>query len=122
MRALVTGGTGFIGRQVVRKLLDDNHHVRIFSRGSVNADIFGGRSLEVASGDLVNAQSLIRALDGMDVLYHIGEIKNTTKAASEKKHKTPGRAARAAGQTKSKAPCLRQFNYCRRYPADRSGE
>ncbi len=84
MRALVTGGTGFIGSQVVRKLLDDNHHVRIFSRGVVNADIFGGRSVEVASGDLANARSLIDALDGMEVLFHIGEIKNTTKAASEK--------------------------------------
>ena len=84
MRALVTGGTGFIGRQVVRRLLDDNHHVRVFSRGNVNADMFGGRSVEVASGDLANARSLIDALDGMEVLYHIGEIKNTTKAASEK--------------------------------------
>lgn len=84
MRALVTGGTGFIGRQVVRKLLDDNHHVRLFSRGSVNADMFGDKSVEVASGDLANARSLIDALDGMEVLYHIGEIKNTTKAASEK--------------------------------------
>jgi len=83
MRALVTGGTGFIGRQVVRRLLDDNHHVRIFSRGNVNADMFGDRSVEVASGDLANAGSLIDAMDGMEVLYHIGEIKNTTKAASE---------------------------------------
>jgi nucleoside-diphosphate-sugar epimerase len=84
MRALVTGGTGFIGRQVVRRLLDDNHHVRIFSRGDVNADLFRDKSVEVASGDLVNARSLIEALEGMEVLYHIGEIKNTTKAASEK--------------------------------------
>ena len=84
MRALVTGGTGFIGRQVVRKLLDDNQHVRLFSRGNVNADMFGDSSVEVASGDLADARSLINALEGMDVLYHIGEIKNTTKAASEK--------------------------------------
>jgi UDP-glucose 4-epimerase len=83
MRALVTGGTGFIGRQVVSRLLDDNNHVRIFSRGNVNPDMFGGRAVEVASGDLADSKSLIDALDGMDVLYHIGEIKNTTKAASE---------------------------------------
>ena len=83
MKMLVTGGTGFIGRQVVRRLLDDNHYVRVFSRGNVNADMFGGRSVEVAAGDLANARSLIDALDGMEVLYHIGEIKNTTKAASE---------------------------------------
>jgi len=84
MRALVTGGTGFIGRQVVRKLLDDNHQVRIFSRGRVNADVFGGRSVEVASGDFGDVASLIDAMKGMEVLYHIGEIKNTTKAAAGK--------------------------------------
>ena len=84
MRVLVTGGTGFIGRQVVRRLLDKSHHVRLFSRGYVKADMFGDRKVEVASGDLANASSLIDALDGMEVLYHIGEIKNTTKAASGK--------------------------------------
>jgi nucleoside-diphosphate-sugar epimerase len=83
MRALVTGGTGFIGRQVVRRLLDDNHQVRVFSRGNINADVFGARSVEVALGDLANAPSLIGAMDGIEVMYHIGEIKNTTKAASE---------------------------------------
>jgi nucleoside-diphosphate-sugar epimerase len=83
MRALVTGGTGFIGRQVVRRLLEDNHNVRIFSRGAVDADIFGGRPVEASLGDLADVQSLLRAMDGMDVFYHIGEIKNTTKAASQ---------------------------------------
>jgi nucleoside-diphosphate-sugar epimerase len=83
MKAMITGATGFIGRHVVRKLLDDSHHVRIFSRKDVNADAFGDRNVEVALGDLANARSLIDALDGIEVLYHIGEIKNTTKAASE---------------------------------------
>ena len=83
MRVLVTGGTGFIGRRVVSRLLDDNHHVRIFSRGNVNAGMFGERSVEVASGDLADAPSLVNALDEMEVLYHIGEVKNTTKAAAE---------------------------------------
>jgi uncharacterized protein YbjT (DUF2867 family) len=51
MRALVTGGTGFIGRQVVRQLLVGNHRVLIFSRGDVNTGMFGDRSVEVVSGD-----------------------------------------------------------------------
>ena len=84
MRVLVTGGTGFIGREVVRRLLDESHDVRLFSRGKVKADMFGDRKVEVASGDLEDVSPLINALDGMEVLYHIGEIKNTTKAASGK--------------------------------------
>ena len=84
MRALVTGGTGFIGRQVVMDLLNDNHFVRFFSRKKEIPEIFRDRNVEMASGDLEHAQSLIDALDGIDVLYHIGEIKNTSKTAAEK--------------------------------------
>lgn len=83
MQALVTGGTGFIGSEVVRQLLDAGDSVRIFSRRRDVSARFGGRA-EVADGDLGNPQSLIHAMDQVDVLYHIGEIKNTSKAASEK--------------------------------------
>ncbi len=83
MRALVTGGTGFIGSEVVRQLLDAGDSVRIFSRRrDIPAPLTG--NVEVAQGDLGNSRSLIDALEEIDVLFHIGEIKNTSKAASEK--------------------------------------
>ena len=40
--------------------------------------------VEVATGDMEDVQSLVNALDGIDVFYHIGEIKNSSKAASER--------------------------------------
>ena len=69
MRALVTGGTGFIGSQVVRKLLDDNHHIRIFSRGVVNADIFEGRSVDKS----VEIRMRLRPAFPMDLLVRTPE-------------------------------------------------
>ena len=84
MRALVTGGTGFIGSQVVKKLLDENHAVRIFSRKKEIPEMFKGRDLEISKGDLEDIPSLINALEGTDLFYHIGEIKNTSKAAASK--------------------------------------
>jgi nucleoside-diphosphate-sugar epimerase len=84
MKALVTGATGFIGMHVVRNLLDGNHFVRIFSRKKEKPEMFEDRNVEIASGDLAHAQTLIDALEDIEVLYHIGEIKNTSKAASEK--------------------------------------
>ncbi len=83
MRVLVTGGTGFIGSEVVRQLIDAGHAVRIFSRKKDASALFTG-NVEVAQGDLSKVRSLIDALAETDVLYHIGEIKNTSKAASEK--------------------------------------
>ena len=81
MRALVTGGSGFIGSEVVRQLLAAGHDVRIFSRRKNSAAQFGGK-VEVVLGNLENPQSLTGALDETDVLYHIGEIKNTSKAVA----------------------------------------
>jgi nucleoside-diphosphate-sugar epimerase len=83
MRILVTGGTGFVGSEVVRQLLGAGYAVRIFSRKKDVSDLFTG-NVEVAHGDLLHVRSLIDAMDGIDVFYHIGEIKNTSKAAAEK--------------------------------------
>ncbi|MDA8086356.1 MAG: NAD(P)H-binding protein [Nitrospiraceae bacterium] len=77
MKAVVTGGSGFIGSRVVRLLLAAGHEVRIFSRRKDAAALFGAK-VESASGDLEDVPSLISAMDGMEVLYHIGEIKNTS--------------------------------------------
>lgn len=84
MKALVTGGTGFIGSAVVDCLVEANHSVRIFSRKDHIPEKLKGWDAEVFRGDLENPGSVADAMSGMDIFYHIGEIKNVTKAASEK--------------------------------------
>lgn len=84
MNALITGGTGFIGSHVANELLDKGHAVRLFSRKKNIPDQFKGRNIEAFQGDLQDAPSLINALDSVDVFYHIGEIKNRSKAAAER--------------------------------------
>lgn len=84
MKALVTGGTGFIGTHVVRSLLDEDHAVRIFSRKRDLPETFKNARVEVETGDMEDVQSLVNALEGIDIFYHIGEIKNSSKAASER--------------------------------------
>jgi dihydroflavonol-4-reductase len=73
---LVTGATGFIGEQLVRRLVADDGRqgpVRVLVRSSAKAQgVFGPLldRLEVAVGDLADSGSLARAVAGVDQVYH----------------------------------------------------
>ena len=84
MKALVTGGTGFIGSRVVEILLKEGHSVRLFSRRKTLPEQLKNKAVEMFPGDLESPESIIPAMKGVDVFYHIGEIKNTTRSASAK--------------------------------------
>jgi nucleoside-diphosphate-sugar epimerase len=84
MKALVTGGTGFIGSRVVARLLAERHSVRLFSRSRAIPEGLKGVDVEIFRGDLENPSTVIDAMEGMEVFYHLGEIRNTSKAASER--------------------------------------
>src|SRR5512144_1950216 len=83
MKALVTGGTGFIGRQVVDLLVENGHSVRLFSRRPGLPANVAGKDVSLFPGDLRNPDSLLDAMDGMEVFYHIGELRNTSRRAAE---------------------------------------
>ncbi|QVL33357.1 NAD-dependent epimerase/dehydratase family protein [Telmatocola sphagniphila] len=67
--ALVTGGGGFLGRSIVRLLIDRGYHVRSFSR--TNSGHIQSPSVEICLGDLVDPEAIERAGHGCDVIYHV---------------------------------------------------
>ena len=71
MRALVTGGTGFVGSQVVRVLVEDGVDVRVLARSGSDRRALAGLPVEVATGDLADPASLKAPLQGVEVLYHV---------------------------------------------------
>ncbi len=69
MRALVTGGGGFLGGAVVRRLRDRGDEVRSFSRGFYpGLDALGVTQFR---GDLVDAGAVAAAAGGCDVVFHV---------------------------------------------------
>ena len=73
MKTLITGGTGLLGRFLVRRLIDSGDVVRVLVRSSDSTrDLFGvtQSGLEEMTGDLRDPSSLKRALHGMDAVCH----------------------------------------------------
>jgi len=69
-RALVTGGTGFIGSHVVRRLLKEKIIVRCLIRAASNRANLSGLEVEYVIGDLRDPASLKLALRDCDLLFH----------------------------------------------------
>ncbi len=70
MKTLVTGATGFLGSAIVRELLKDGREVRVLIREGTPTDNIDGLDLERVYGDLRDKDSLKKALEDCDVLYH----------------------------------------------------
>ena len=70
MDALVTGGTGFVGANLVRELLAAGESVRVLARRGSDRRALDGLAVEVVEGDLLDPASLGRACAGVQTVYH----------------------------------------------------
>jgi nucleoside-diphosphate-sugar epimerase len=78
MRALVTGGSGFVGAALCRELLAAGHQVRVIddhSRGRPAR--LEGMDVEIVTGDVRDARAVRAAADGCDVLWHLAYVNGT---------------------------------------------
>jgi len=73
-RVLVTGATGFTGGHLARRLAADGYHVRAVVRDPSRSDDLRRAGIEVVPGDLRDRESLDRAAEGIDVVYHIAAL------------------------------------------------
>jgi len=81
-KILVTGGTGFIGSEIVKTLLEYNPKVvRIFSNDE-DATFYMGQEIGKGSdrrfliGDIRDKERLVRAMEDIDIVYHAAALKH----------------------------------------------
>jgi uncharacterized protein YbjT (DUF2867 family) len=101
MRVLVTGATGYIGGRLAPRLIEEGHEVRALVRNPEKLrDVPWVSNAEIVRGDLGDAASVARAVDGIDVVYYLvhamaaaGDFESIERRGAE----NVARAAKAAG-------------------------
>ena len=69
MKCFVTGGTGFVGANLIRSLLQQGYEVRALVRNGSNLDNLKSLDVELVTGDLNS--DLSRSMSGCQVLFHV---------------------------------------------------
>ena len=107
MRVLVTGGTGFVGSHTAAALVARGHDVRLLVRNPARVHAALGPhgiedSIETVVGDVTDADSVGRALDGCDAVIHAAAIVALDRRRDEEIASTNVLAAELVLQTARK--------------------
>ena len=70
----VTGGTGFIGRHLISRLLDEGFYVSTMARKGSEHKLTSSNRINIITGDITEPQSLEGILSGVDAVIHLTGI------------------------------------------------
>jgi uncharacterized protein YbjT (DUF2867 family) len=93
---LVTGATGYVGGRLARLLVDRGERVRALARRPEEAVARLPRRAEVVGGDVLEPDTLGRALDGVDVAFYLVHSMGSTGDFAEQDRRAAENFARAA--------------------------
>jgi dihydroflavonol-4-reductase len=71
MKAFVTGGTGFIGSHLIRKLQDRGYEVHALVRSQAAAAVLEAIGVQPVWGDISSQEAMRPGMQGCDVVFHL---------------------------------------------------
>src|SRR6266576_5981920 len=84
MKALVTGGAGFIGSNLVDALVERGDDVRVLDNFSTgNRANLEGLEAEVVEGELRSYERVHAAMRGIEVVYHLGTLGSVPRSVQD---------------------------------------
>ncbi len=90
-KVLVTGGTGFLGAYIIKKLIEKNYSVRAIRRSDklpffISANVFD--NVEWVDGDILDVVALEEAMTGVDAVVHAAAKVSLVKSERREMFKT----------------------------------
>lgn len=79
---LVTGGAGHLGNVLVRELLARGEQVRVLVLPGENTRSLDGVEVERVEGNILDRESLAKAMEGIDVVFHLAALVSITEEKS----------------------------------------
>jgi UDP-glucose 4-epimerase len=85
MKALVTGGAGFIGSHIVDRLLNDGHEVIVLDNFSTGhrCNLPDNNSLSIIEGDISNYETVKQCMAGVDWVFHKAAVASVPKTVND---------------------------------------
>jgi NADH dehydrogenase len=102
MKVFLTGATGFVGRNMLQRLVAERHTVRALVRDADKANALPGNGIELVPGDVVAPSGLDQGMQGCDAVVHLVGIivekgRNTFEAVHHLGTSNTVEAAKRAG-------------------------
>jgi dihydroflavonol-4-reductase len=98
MQVLVTGGTGFLGSQIVTALVRRGDAVRVLRRASSSLVALEGLDVEHVIGDILDTEAVGRASARCDMVFHIAALSSYWRAQRADIYRTNVEGTRAVMQ------------------------
>lgn len=86
MKVVVTGATGHIGNVLVRKLIEHGYEVKSLAMNEKDGEILKGLNTEIVYGDVRKIETLVKAFEGADVVFHLAGIIEIGSGNKKKVH------------------------------------
>lgn len=74
MKIFITGGTGFIGKHLVRRLARSNHQMRCLVRPTSDVRLLQALGVETVEGHVLDREALLAGMQGCDWLFHLANL------------------------------------------------
>lgn len=74
MKVVVTGATGHIGNVLVRDLIKRGYDVTSFALDEKDAEVLKGLNTKIAYGDVRKLETLVKAFEGAEIVFHLAGI------------------------------------------------